>query len=76
MHLLISMFRYRAHIDTPPTSFCVWGGGDGGHGSNGNSQKQINVVKIPKIADPPPPGKHNPPLDPTPPPLNLAVHRA
>lgn len=40
MHLLISMFRYRAHIDTPPTSFCV-GGGGGGHGieSNGNSQK-------------------------------------
>lgn len=38
MHLLISMFRYRAHIDTPPTSFC---GGGGGHGieSNGNSQK-------------------------------------
>lgn len=27
MHLLISMFRYRAHIDTPPTSFCVGGGG-------------------------------------------------
>lgn len=25
MHLLISMFRYRAHIDTPPTSFCVCG---------------------------------------------------
>lgn len=40
MHLLISMFRYRAHIDTPPTSFCV-GGGGGGHGieSNSNSQK-------------------------------------
>lgn len=36
------MFRYRAHIDTPPTSFCVGGGGGGGgHGieSNGNSQK-------------------------------------
>lgn len=29
MHLLISMFRYRAHIDTPPTSFCVGGGGVG-----------------------------------------------
>lgn len=42
MHLLISMFRYRAHIDTPPTSFCVGGGGGGGgHGieSNSNSQK-------------------------------------
>lgn len=42
MNLLISMFRYRAHIDTPPTSFCVGGGGGGcGHGieSNGNSQK-------------------------------------
>lgn len=44
MHLLISMFRYRAHIDTPPTSFCVGGGGGGGGGghgieSHGNSQK-------------------------------------
>lgn len=42
MNLLISMFRYRAHIDTPATSFCVGGGGGGGgHGieSNGNSQK-------------------------------------
>lgn len=42
MHLLISMFRYRAHIDTSPTSFCVGGGGGGGgHGieSNGNSKK-------------------------------------